>query len=80
MARSAGCTPAQLALAWVLHRAPHIVPIPGTTSVAHLEENLGAAAVPLDPALLDALERLINQGTVTGARYGSAVKPERSAS
>ena len=76
MARSAGCTPAQLALAWVLHRAPHIVPIPGTTSVAHLEENLGAAAVPLDPALLDALERLINQGTVTGARYGSAAQAD----
>ena len=43
LAREAGCTPAQLSLAWLLQRAPHIVPIPGTTSIAHLEENLRAS-------------------------------------
>jgi len=43
LAHEAGCTPAQLALAWLLHKAPHIVPIPGTTRVAHLQEDLAAA-------------------------------------
>src|SRR5439155_15161768 len=48
-AASATCTPAQLALAWLLHRAPNVIPIPGTGSLAHLEENMGAAAVALPP-------------------------------
>jgi aryl-alcohol dehydrogenase-like predicted oxidoreductase len=42
-----GATPAQLALAWLLHRSPVVLPIPGTSSVAHLEENVAAAAIPL---------------------------------
>ena len=46
-ARARGCTPAQLALAWLLARSPVIVPIPGTTSLAHLEENVGAAGIRL---------------------------------
>jgi aryl-alcohol dehydrogenase-like predicted oxidoreductase len=46
-ARERGCTPAQLALAWLLARSPTIIPIPGTTSVAHLEENVAAAGVGL---------------------------------
>lgn len=46
-ARARGCTPAQLALAWLLARSPVIVPIPGTRSIAHLEENVGAAAIHL---------------------------------
>ena len=41
LAQEAGCTPAQLALAWLLHKAPHIIPIPGTTSVAHLRREPG---------------------------------------
>jgi pyridoxine 4-dehydrogenase len=47
LAAETGATPAQLALAWLLRRSPVILPIPGTSSVAHLEENLGAAAVEL---------------------------------
>ena len=47
LAAEAGCTPAQLALAWVLSRGEHVVAIPGTTSLAHLEEDLGAAGVTL---------------------------------
>jgi aryl-alcohol dehydrogenase-like predicted oxidoreductase len=47
LAKEAGCTPAQLALAWLLARSPVIVPIPGTRSIAHLEENVGAAAIHL---------------------------------
>lgn len=71
LAQEAGCTPAQLALAWLLHKAPHIVPIPGTTSEAHLREDLAAADVKLDAGLLARLEALINQRTVTGARYNA---------
>ena len=44
-----GATPGQIALAWLLHAAPVTVPIPGTTSIAHLEENVGAAAIRLTP-------------------------------
>lgn len=47
IARELDATPSQVALAWLLHRAPNVLPIPGTTSVAHLEENLGAARVRL---------------------------------
>jgi aryl-alcohol dehydrogenase-like predicted oxidoreductase len=54
-ARERGCTPAQLALAWLLARSPVIVPIPGTTSIAHLEENVGAAAIRLSAADVAAL-------------------------
>jgi aryl-alcohol dehydrogenase-like predicted oxidoreductase len=69
LAREAGGTPAQLALAWLLHKAPHIIPIPGTSSVAHLQEDLGAADVRLDAGLLARLEALINEKTVAGNRY-----------
>lgn len=69
LAREAGCTPAQLALAWLLHEAPHVIPIPGTTRVDHMQENLGAADVRVAPGLLQRLEVLINQDTVTGDRY-----------
>lgn len=71
LALEAGCTPAQLALAWLLHKAPHIVPIPGTTSVEHLHDNLGAVNVQLDAGLLARLEALVNQRTVTGHRYSA---------
>lgn len=60
IAAEVGATPAQVALAWLLHRSPTVVPIPGTSSVAHLRENLGALDVALTPgqiARLDALGR-----------------------
>lgn len=69
IARDKGCTPAQLALAWLLHKAPHIVPIPGTTRLDHLQEDLGAAAVKLSPQHMAQLESLINQDNVAGPRY-----------
>ena len=69
LAREAGCTPAQLALAWLLNKAPPIIPIPGTTSVEHLRENLGAAQVSLDASVVERLEALINQRSVAGNRY-----------
>jgi aryl-alcohol dehydrogenase-like predicted oxidoreductase len=76
LASQAGCTPAQLALAWLLHKAPHVIPIPGTTSMAHLEQNLAAPSVRLDGELLARLEALINNATVSGARYNPATQAE----
>jgi hypothetical protein len=75
IARDAGLTRAQLALAWTLARRPFIVPIPGTTNVAHLEENLGGDA-ELSPETLERLEALINPATVVGPRYPANVQPE----
>jgi aryl-alcohol dehydrogenase-like predicted oxidoreductase len=76
LAAEAGCTPAQLALAWLLHKAPHIVPIPGTTNTNHLREDIGAADVKLDAELLRRLEALINQETVAGNRYSDQSRKE----
>jgi aryl-alcohol dehydrogenase-like predicted oxidoreductase len=70
-AREAGCSPSQLALAWLLHKGEHIIPIPGTTSVAHLAENLAAADLGLSLALMAKLDALINHNTVTGNRYNA---------
>ena len=71
VAQEVGCTPAQLALAWLLHKAPDIVLIPGTTSVAHLHEDLGAAEVRLSEDVLTRVGALINQDTVKGHRYNA---------
>jgi aryl-alcohol dehydrogenase-like predicted oxidoreductase len=76
MAAEAGCTPAQLALAWLLHRAPHIHVIPGTTSIAHLQEDVLAGNVRLSAKVLQALNELINVGTVSGPRYPAATQAE----
>lgn len=76
LAREAGCTPAQLSLAWLLAQGPDIVPIPGTTSMAHLEEDLAAAGLAVDAALLARAGELVNQRTVSGARYNAATQRE----
>lgn len=62
-------TPAQVALAWVLSRNPWSVPIPGTTKLHRLEENLGAAALELGPDELDRIERAMAEMTMHGERY-----------
>lgn len=72
LARAIGCTPAQLALAWVLAQGDHVIAIPGTSNVAHLEENMGAAAVTLTADHLRRLDALINHDTVIGPRYSPA--------
>jgi len=72
IADEVGCTPAQLAIAWLLHRDPAMVTIPGTHVIAHLEENMGANAVRLSAAQMDALDALVNQRTVAGSRYNPA--------
>ena len=62
-------TPAQIALPWLLAKKPWIVPIPGTTKLARLEENLGAATVELDPGDIRALEEASSKIKLAGARY-----------
>ena len=76
LANEAGCTPAQLSLAWLLHKAPHIIPIPGTRSVEHLKEDLRAADVKLSADVMHRAEALINQKTVAGARYNAQATSE----
>lgn len=68
------CTPSQLALAWLLAKAPHIIPIPGTRSIAHLQDDLGAVNVRLDASTMQRLELLINRHTVLGGRYDAAAQ------
>ncbi|WP_129645654.1 aldo/keto reductase [Peristeroidobacter agariperforans] len=69
VAWEAGCTTAQLALAWLLQKAPFVLPIVGTTSIAHLEEDVAASNVRVSADTLATLEKLINADTVSGARY-----------
>jgi aryl-alcohol dehydrogenase-like predicted oxidoreductase len=76
LAQEAGCSPSQLALAWLLHQGKDIIPIPGTTSVDHLLDNLAAVDVQLDASLLSRLDALINQRTVAGDRYSAQSNSE----
>ncbi len=73
LATGKGCTPAQLALAWILARNPHIVPIPGTRKLARLEENLGALDVRLDAAELARIDALFPADAASGLRYPEAM-------
>jgi aryl-alcohol dehydrogenase-like predicted oxidoreductase len=70
-AKSHGATSAQIALAWLLAREPHIVPIPGTRRRHYLEENAAAADIPLAPADMAALDALFPPGAAAGARYAT---------
>jgi aryl-alcohol dehydrogenase-like predicted oxidoreductase len=76
IAREAGATMAQVALAWLLAQGDNILPIPGTTRRDHLEENLRAQDVQLTPDAIARLNALINPKTVAGARYSAAVQAE----
>ncbi|WP_442680026.1 aldo/keto reductase [Sphingomonas sp. ASY06-1R] len=69
VAARAGLAPATLSLAWVLARAPHIVALPGTRSEAHLVENLQAATIPLDPAIIAEIDAIFIPGAIMGGRY-----------
>ena len=72
IAESKGATPAQLALAWVLAQKPWIVPIPGTTKLHRLEENLGGATVELTASDLDQIESALSEIAIEGERYPEA--------
>lgn len=76
VAHDAGCTAAQLALAWVLHQGNQIHAIPGTTSPAHLEENVAAMNISLSENTIARVEALINASSISGARYPAATQKE----
>jgi aryl-alcohol dehydrogenase-like predicted oxidoreductase len=76
IAHDVGCTPAQLALAWVLHQAPHIVTIPGTSRIDHLKDNMGALQVKLSDEMLLRLDKAINHSNVSGNRYNELANSE----
>ena len=76
IAREQHVTMAQLVLAWLLAQGEDIVPIPGTTRVDHLEENVGATEIELEQKTISTLNALINPRTVSGARYNAATQTE----
>ena len=71
IAHEVGCTPAQLALAWLLHKDSKLIPIPGTQNIRHLEDDIAAAEVVLSQDQMQRLEVLINPQTVKGPRYNA---------
>lgn len=76
IADQAGCTMAQLALAWILNRYPEMLVIPGTRSIDHLRDNVAAASIVLDTSVMTALDQLVNRQTVSGERYNQATQEE----
>ena len=74
LADSAGVTPAQLSLGWVLTQGDHIVAIPGTSSIDHLEENIARSDWLPSSALCERLGALINRRTIAGPRYTTAAQ------
>ena len=77
LAEEKGCTPGQLALAWVLAQGDDVAPIPGTKRVAYLEENVGALDVRLDDGDLAALEKAVPRDAVAGDRYADMTSIDR---
>lgn len=73
LARDKGCTPAQLALAWVLAQGPHLVPIPGTKRIKYLDENIGALDVALSTADLAAIDAIFPRDAAAGERYQASM-------
>ena len=69
IAERKNATPAQIALAWILFQKPWMVPIPGTTKLHRLEENIGAAAIELTPDDLRQIDSATAKIPVQGARY-----------
>jgi aryl-alcohol dehydrogenase-like predicted oxidoreductase len=76
IARENDCTPAQLALVWLLQQRDDIIPIPGTTRLGHLEENARAVDTRLSAETIARLNALINAKTVSGPRYNDATFSE----
>jgi aryl-alcohol dehydrogenase-like predicted oxidoreductase len=69
LAREKGCSPAQLALAWVLAQGDDVIPIPGTKRRKYLEENVGALGVQLTSADLARIDEIVPPGAAAGLRY-----------
>ncbi len=76
IAREVGCTPSQLALAWLLNKSPQIIAIPGTTNFEHARENFDASQIQLNASTMIKLEDLINHTTVPQPRYTAAAQAD----
>ncbi len=76
LAEAAGCTPAQLALAWLLRKAPNLHVLPGTTRCEHLVEDFAALEVSLTGEQVEELDALINQSSISGPRYPAATQAQ----
>ena len=63
-------------MAWLLARGDDIVPIPGTRSISHLEQNLAATSLAIDPALLEKVDEIMPPGALRGARYAAAMQAQ----
>jgi aryl-alcohol dehydrogenase-like predicted oxidoreductase len=70
------CTMAQLSLAWLLHQGNHVIPIPGTTQLAHLSENMAASEISLSEKQLALLDEVFNYKEINGPRYPAATQME----
>ncbi|CAL9753044.1 unnamed protein product [Musa acuminata subsp. burmannicoides] len=77
MAKRKGCTPSQLALAWVHHQGSDVCPIPGTTKIENFNQNIGALSVKLTPEEMAELESYALADAVKGDRYGAAMNTWR---
>lgn len=71
-----GCTPSQLALAWLLHKDERLIVLPGTTRIAHLEDDLAATRLQLSDEVMQRLEQRVNPQRVVGGRYNAATQQE----
>ena len=76
LAAGIGCSPAQLSLAWLLTRGKRVIPIPGTTSLQHLAENIAASSVVVPAAIIAGIDALLAPGAVAGERYPAATQAE----
>ena len=73
LADAKGCTPAQLALAWLLNRHENVIPIPGTSSIKRMEENARAADIALSDEELERIENIAPPGVASGKRYDASM-------
>lgn len=76
LAAEQGCTPAQLSIAWTLAKGDDIIPIPGTRSIAHMEENMGAVDVVLSDEMITRIEALFTPDSIRGPRYSPAMQAQ----
>jgi aryl-alcohol dehydrogenase-like predicted oxidoreductase len=76
IAKTHDCTGAQLALAWLLNQHPDLVAIPGTTSVQHMQDNIAAGRIQIEPQAMLALEAMFHAGVVMGNRYNAQARSE----
>ncbi|MCO5559387.1 hypothetical protein L7F22_012986 [Adiantum nelumboides] len=74
LAKKHGCTPEQLALAWVLHQGEHVVPIPGTTKTKNFDENMAALNVKLSKQDIEEISAAVPASEVFGGMYGGLFK------